>query len=1200
MREKANDCEFEANCDERILEHLIQTTQNRSLIQKAINKKWDLTRFLTEAAQIEDTSLQISDMKIPQDVKKLGRRFEKRHSPKDKQSGKGKQPCGYCGQTGTHEEGKNCPAYGKKCMKCQKFNHFSLVCKSKGPHNSKKGNDQKRDHKPPENSRHQRRVKRTTEGEDADNSTSSDDEFFCQAVRHLKQVKKIKTDGEDRTVSVKIEDVDVRAEPDSGAEVNVMDEHQFKALTNRSSVKLTLQPSRVKLSTLQSELPVKGEFTATIRNQTCGAVARFVVTRGRINSPPLISKSTLQELGMLQIRADGSLAETNDLRIQEEPPDVKSVKRDKDLKPGIKEMTDQYSDVFKGIGKIRDIKNGKEFYAKFSMRPEAVPVAQRPRPVAYYLQEPLKQWLGQCVEEEIFEEVPEGEAVTWCSPLVVQPKPKFNTVDKEKLEPHMIRASVDLRVPNQFMERNRITQGPIVEDFMYKFHDCTVFSKLDMRQGYHQLLLDPESRKIATFSTPWGNMRPKRLIFGAKASQDLFDEAIYRIFGDIPRCLNQRDDILLGGRNMAEHNKTLEAVLQRAMDFGITFNPDKCQFGVEEIEFYGHKFTKDGLKPNADKIRAVKESSPPKSKEAVRSFLGMTGYLSKFIPRYASLTAPLRKLTHKDTKFKWGAEENEAFENLKASITSESTMAYFNPARPIVVRVEASFHEGLSAGLFQETGCGLQPVHFISRTMTDTEKRYSQTEKDALSVHWAKNRFSIYLLGAPKFKIITAHKPLLPLFNKAAMRLPPRIEKWVMGMQDVDFELIYEPGKDDADPLDFLSRHPLPEKGKDAVERVIKYVLKAEHAVVVDQIKEETCKDTQLQKLSARILTGDWERYKKDPDIAPFYSVQNELYTVDGLLFRMNQIIIPRSLQRQVIKAAHHLGHLGTTKTKQMIRAKYWFPTMNTMIEQIIGQCYECQVTTKQHRQEPIKVTDIPKKPWDVIAVDFSGPYPDGHYNLVAIDKRTRYPEVAKTHSTAFQPTKEKLKTMFATHGTPRQLESDNGPPFNSREFAEFAKTEGFHHHRVTPEHARANGEAESFMKLLNKTEQITHLKGGNSSIAIQEMLTGYRSTPHPATGIAPYEALMNRQVRTKLDHQTRESSENARDTAINERDERYKEKLKQNAENRNTKAHNFIVGDHVLLKQKKRNKWSTAYEPAFYTVIRTDGSSIAARRITD
>ena len=361
------------------------------------------------------------------------------------------------------------------------------------------------------------------------------------------------------------------------------------------------------------------------------------------------------------------------------------------------------------------------------------------------------------------------------------------------------------------MKRNKITQGPVVEDFMYKFHDCKVFSKLDMKQGYHQLLLDSDSRGVATFSTPWGNLRPRRLIFGAKSSQDLFNETIFKIFGDIPKCLNQRDDILLGGRNIEEHNETLQAVLQRAADFGITFNPDKCQFGVDEIEFYGYKFTKDGLKPTPDKVRAVKESKPPESKEAVRSFLGMIGYLSKFIPRYSSLTAPLRELTHKDKKFKWGPEENAAFEKLKDSITNENTMAYFNPKLPITVRAEASYHEGLSAGLFQETSKGLQPVHYISRTMTDAEKRYSQTEKDALAVQWAKNRFRIYLQGAPKFRIITAHKPLIPMFNKTTAKLPPRIEKWVMNMQDVDYELVYEPGKDEADPLDFLSRHPLPE-----------------------------------------------------------------------------------------------------------------------------------------------------------------------------------------------------------------------------------------------------------------------------------------------------------------------------------------------------------------------------------------------------
>ena len=210
------------------------------------------------------------------------------------------------------------------------------------------------------------------------------------------------------------------------------------------------------------------------------------------------------------------------------------------------------------------------------MKPEAVPVTQKLRQVTYFLQEPLKKWLEQGVNEDIFEKVPDDEPVTWCSPIVVQTKPKFAGTLSDKLEPHMIRASVDLRVPNKYMERSRISQAPIVEDFIHKFHDCTIWTKLDLGQGYHQLVLHLESRSIATFSTPWGNFRPKRLVFSAKASQDLFDEAMSRVFGDIPRCLNQRDDILIGASNWKEHNETLELVFQKAEDYGVTFNKPKC------------------------------------------------------------------------------------------------------------------------------------------------------------------------------------------------------------------------------------------------------------------------------------------------------------------------------------------------------------------------------------------------------------------------------------------------------------------------------------------------------------------------------------------------------------------------------------------------------------------------------------------------
>ena len=429
----------------------------------------------------------------------------------------------------------------------------------------------------------------------------------------------------------------------------------------------------MKLRTIQGRLTTKGEFTATISNKQHTVEATIVVITGHMQSAPLLGKDTLIQLGMLKLDGQGSLKEKQVMKIQGENYD---------------DLINKYK-VFEGIGVIHDKINNRELYAKLNMKEGATPVAQKARPVAYYLQKPLKDWLDQCVEEGIYERVPEEEPISWCSPLVVQPKPRFK--NEKNFTAQMIRASIDLRIPNKHMERNRIVQNPIVEDFTHKFHDCTIFSKMDMRQGYHQLLLHPDSRSIATFGTPWGNLRPRRLVFGAKSSQDSFDDVMQRIFGDIPYCLNQRDDILIGGKNREEHDKTLEIVLKRAEDYGITFSREKCQFGVKSIEFYGYKFTENGLMPTKEKVKAVKECREPESKSAVRSFLGMIGYLAKFIPSYSTVTAPLQALTHKDVRFKWGKEENEAFQKLKDAITDDKTMAYFNPRLPIVLRTEASF-----------------------------------------------------------------------------------------------------------------------------------------------------------------------------------------------------------------------------------------------------------------------------------------------------------------------------------------------------------------------------------------------------------------------------------------------------------------------------------------------------------------------------
>ena len=198
------------------------------------------------------------------------------------------------------------------------------------------------------------------------------------------------------------------------------------------------------------------EFTTTLRNKNRGTHSKFLVIQGKMDSPPLLSKSTLLELGMLKIDPEGTLKETNELRI-------KTVKTSDD---SIEAALSEYSDVFQGIGCFREKSTGKKIEVKLEMEPDAEPVAQKPRPVPYHLQKPLKDWLDQGVNEEIFEKVPDGEAITWCSPLVVQPKPKFTDIKSEELESHMIRASIDMRIPNQSMKRSRCVQSPRVEDFI--------------------------------------------------------------------------------------------------------------------------------------------------------------------------------------------------------------------------------------------------------------------------------------------------------------------------------------------------------------------------------------------------------------------------------------------------------------------------------------------------------------------------------------------------------------------------------------------------------------------------------------------------------------------------------------------------------------------------------------------------------------
>ena len=168
---------------------------------------------------------------------------------------------------------------------------------------------------------------------------------------------------------------------DTGAEVNVIYEYQYRALQHRSEYDMELHKSQTKLRTLRNDLPVKGVFNAILRNQTCVKRTKFLVIEGRINSPPLISKNTLIELGMLQIKEDGSFATENEMRIPGEISSIHEVDKNSVSNKTTEALIRTFSNVFECIGKTRDIKNDRELYVQLSIKQNEAPVAQRPRPV---------------------------------------------------------------------------------------------------------------------------------------------------------------------------------------------------------------------------------------------------------------------------------------------------------------------------------------------------------------------------------------------------------------------------------------------------------------------------------------------------------------------------------------------------------------------------------------------------------------------------------------------------------------------------------------------------------------------------------------------------------------------------------------------------------------------------------------------------
>ncbi|XP_064631680.1 uncharacterized protein K02A2.6-like [Lineus longissimus] len=413
------------------------------------------------------------------------------------------------------------------------------------------------------------------------------------------------------------------------------------------------------------------------------------------------------------------------------------------------------------------------------------------------------------------------------------------------------------------------------------------------------------------------------------------------------------------------------------------------------------------------------------------------------------------------------------------------------------------------------------------------------------------------------------------------------MERWRLRLTPYSFDLAYKPGRDENNPADFLSRHPsTPAEEENVAEQYVNFVRQhaVPNAMLMDEIREASRSDQVIQKLHTALQTNSW----KDKDLIPYKPIRAELLSHDDMILRQTRLLIPEKLQQKAIDLAH-IGHQGIVKTKRLLRSKIWFAGIDKMTEQTIKQCIPCQATTRNSTPpEPLTMSRLPAAPWSEVSMDFAGPLPSNDMLLTVVDDYSRFPEVEIINSTAAKTVIPKLDNIFARQGIPETARSDNGPPFNSKDFDQFDKQLGFKHRKVTPLWPQANGEAERFMDPMIKTIRTAGIEKKNWKHELCRFPRQYRATPHTTTGVAPAEALNNRRFRTQLPKIPERDAKPFKGTRsrVQQNVKLKKQTMKSYADTkRRAKVSDIRQGDTVLVRQNRQNKLSPYFDPKPLTV---------------
>lgn len=697
----------------------------------------------------------------------------------------------------------------------------------------------------------------------------------------------------------------------------------------------------------------------------------------------------------------------------------------------IEQLLLQYEEVF-------DEKLPGEGAAVPKMRIDLLPNAKLAQQPPRRLSPALRKVVNAEVQKLLDDGIIRPSLSPYASPIVVVPKKDGSyrmCVDYRLLN----QATVPMKFPLQHSKA-----------LLERLAGQKVFGTLDLRSGFHQVPMHPESISLTAFVTPDGLFEYERMPFGLKNCPPFFQWVMTRVLnGLLDQCCQVFiDDIVVYGGNEEEFLANLQEVLERLKTFRFRVKRSKCFLGATSVEYLGHVVNGDGITLSDSRRQGLLSLQAPTSKAQLRSFLGLVNYFRDFVPRYATVAKPLTTLLSKSQHWQWAAAQQEAFECLKAGVVGAPLLHHMDYSKPIIVRTDASKF-GVGGMLVQLVEGQERPVSFCSKTLTATQQNWSTIEQEAYAIFYCLLHWQHYLLGH-KFWVETDHRNLKYLHSGAS----PKLVRWKLRLQEFDYEVRHISGTSNT-VADGLSR----------------------------------C----CGVVSGAITTSESSRHgigdmTMDSKLQSFARVHNSVVGHRGVvrcisLLRGSGIAWP-SMEKDIsafIKQCplcQKLRHDGEP-VLELAKSTAVFEPFEVVAIDTIGP----------------------------LPVDSNG----NKYVMVAIDCFTRTVELLATRDKSASSALPLLLSVFARYGAPRFLRSDNGGEFVSSLISSFLQAVGVKRQLVLPHRPQANGIVERVNAEVMRALRALVLDdrvGADWSMALPLVQRIINSSKHRVTGFAPCELL--------------------------------------------------------------------------------------------